>query len=225
MSGEALGGQAKRDIDPGIISSVSSDIGAVRGMGVDVAVVIGAGNIFRGAMAGGLGIDRITGDRMGMLATVMNSLALASVLEKSGTGSVVLSAVGMPGIAEQYTVERAMDNLADGRVVIAAAGTGSPFFTTDTAAALRAAELGADVLLKATRVNGVFSADPEKDASAERYETISYIDVIRNNLRVMDLTAVSLCRDNGMRLVVFDLFEPGALRRIVSGGSVGTLIS
>ncbi|MBN1534139.1 MAG: UMP kinase [Spirochaetes bacterium] len=225
LSGEALAGDAGGDIDPDIIGAVAREIREVCSMGIAMAIVIGAGNIFRGSMAGGLGIDRVTGDSMGMLATVMNSLALKSVLQGIGAESRVLSALEMPAVAEFYTVDRAREHLDAGRVVIVAGGTGHPFFTTDTAAALRAMEIGADVLLKATKVDGVYTADPEKDASAERFEEISYIDVIKNNLRVMDLTAVSLCMDGGMPLVVFNLFNKGALKRIVSGGRAGTLIS
>jgi uridylate kinase len=225
LSGEALAGDDKRDIDPEIIGTVAREIRDVGLMGTAMAVVIGAGNIFRGSMAGKLGIDRVTGDSMGMLATVMNSLALKSVLDGIGVESRVLSALVMPGVAEFYTVDRAREHLDSGRVVIVAGGTGHPFFTTDTAAALRAMELGADVLLKATKVDGVYSADPEKDASAARFDAISYIDVIKNNLRVMDLTAVSLCMDNGMPLVVFNLFKMGSLKRIVSGETAGTTIS
>jgi uridylate kinase len=225
LSGEALAGERTDAFDPAIVKAVAGDIGEVRAMGAEVAVVIGAGNIFRGSMAEQVGIDRITGDAMGMLATVMNALAVKSVLDSIGVPAEVLNATAMPGIAEFYTIQGARRLLEQGKVVIAAGGTGHPFFTTDTAAALRALELGAQVLLKATKVNGVYSSDPEKDRNAKKYDTITYMDVITKGLRVMDLTAVSLCRDNGMPLIVFNLFDKGALAGAVAGDQVGTTIS
>jgi len=225
LSGEALAGEDKTGINPGILCMAAEEIGKAVDIGIEVAVVIGAGNLFRGAMGESLGIDRITGDHMGMLATVMNSLALHNGLKSSGVESRVMTSIEMKEIAEPYTIHRAVKHLERGRVVIAAGGTGHPFFTTDTAASLRAVELRADAVLKATRVDGVYTADPEKDKSARRMESISFIDVIKNRLGVMDLTSVSLCMENNISIIVFNLFKKGSLLGVVSGEKIGTIIS
>lgn len=225
LSGEALAGDAKTGINAGILSGIADEIRDVRGMGVEVAVVIGAGNIFRGNLAESLGIKRVTGDHMGMLATVMNSLALQNALEAIGVQARVMCSFSMKEIAEPYIIRKALDHLEHGRVVIAAGGTGHPFFTTDTAASLRAVELDAQVLLKATRVDGVYTGDPEKDPAAKKIDTISYIDVLKGRLRIMDFTAVSLCMDNNLPIIVFNLFKRGSLKEIITGGPVGTIIS
>ncbi|HPJ36762.1 MAG TPA: UMP kinase [Spirochaetota bacterium] len=224
LSGEALAGPDKTGINPEVINQIAAEIKEVSDLGVEVALVIGAGNIFRGAMADSLGISRSTGDFMGMLATVMNSMAVENTLEKMNKSTRVLTAIEMKHVAEPYTIQKALDHLKKGRIVIAAGGTGHPYFTTDTAASLRAVELGADILLKATRVDGVYTGDPEKDSSAEKIEEISYIEMIKRQLRVMDLTAISLCMDNNLPIIVFNLFEKGSLKRIVLGESVGTKI-
>ncbi len=225
LSGEALAGEAKSGIDPGILSGIAGEIRDVQRLGVEVAVVIGAGNIFRGNLADSLGIKRVTGDHMGMLATVMNSLALQNALENIGVQARVLSAFEMKEIAEPYIIRKALDHLDHGRVVIAAGGTGHPFFTTDTAASLRAVELEADVLMKATRVDGVYTSDPEKDPGAKKIDALPFIDVLTGQLAIMDFTAITLCMDNNLPIVVFNLLQRGSLKKIVSGGSVGTLIS
>ncbi len=225
LSGEALAGGAGSGIDPGVLSAIAGEIRDVQAFGVQIGVVVGAGNIFRGGSAGELGIPRVTGDQMGMLATVMNSLALQSAIEGMGVPARVMCPFGMKEIAEPYIIRKALDHLVHGRVLIAAGGTGHPFFTTDTAAALRAVELEAGLLLKATRVDGVYTGDPEKDRDARKIESISYIDVLAGRLRVMDSTAVSLCMENRMPIRVFNLFNRGSLQRIVSGESIGTLIS
>lgn len=225
LSGEALAGDAKTGINAAILSGIADEIREVREMGVEVAVVIGAGNIFRGNIAESLGIRRVTGDHMGMLATVMNSLALQNALEAIGMQARVMCSFSMKEIAEPYIIRKALDHLDHGRVVIAAGGTGHPFFTTDTAAGLRAVELDAQVLLKATRVDGVYTGDPEKDPAAKKIDAISYIDVLKGRLRIMDFTAVSLCMDNNLPIIVFNLFKRGSLKEIVAGGPVGTIIS
>jgi len=224
LSGEALAGPDKTGISPEVIQQIASEIKEVADLGVEIAMVIGAGNIFRGAMADSLGINRSTGDFMGMLATVMNSMAVENTLEKMNQPTRVLTAIEMKHVAEPYTIQKAEDHLKKGRIVIAAGGTGHPYFTTDTAASLRAVELGADVLLKATRVDGVYTGDPEKDKTAEKIVEISFIDMITRQLRVMDLTAISLCMDNNLPIVVFNLFEKGSLKKIVLGEKIGTKI-
>ena len=224
LSGEALAGQDKTGINPDVIQQIATEIKEVSDLGVEVALVIGAGNIFRGAMAESLGINRSTGDFMGMLATVMNSMAVENTLEKMDKPTRVLTAIEMKHVAEPYTIQKALDHLKKGRIVIAAGGTGHPYFTTDTAASLRAVELSADVLLKATRVDGVYTGDPEKDPNAEKIVEIPYMEMIKRQLRVMDLTAISLCMDNNLPIIVFNLFERGALKRIVLGEAVGTKI-
>lgn len=225
LSGEALAGDKRYGIMPDVISRISEEIRDIQQMGVEVALVVGAGNIFRGAMAEKLGIHRITGDHMGILATIMNSLALQSSLENLGVPARVMSAIDMKEVAEPYIIRKAIDHLEHGRVVIASGGTGHPFFTTDTAASLRAVEMGSELLLKATRVDGVYTSDPEKDPTAKRMEQVSYLDVIKGQLRVMDLTAISLCMDNNLPIVVFNLFKPGSLRQVVTGEPTGTLIT
>jgi uridylate kinase len=225
LSGEALAGGDKTGINPAVLSSIAEEIRDVQRLGVEVGVVVGAGNLFRGKHADSLGIKRVTGDHMGMLATVMNSLALQNTLESIGVQARVMCSFSMKEIAEPYIIRKALDHLEHGRVVIAAGGTGHPFFTTDTAASLRAVELDAGVLLKATRVDGVYTGDPEKDKGAKKIDTIAYIDVLTGQLRVMDFTAVSLCMDNQLPIIVFNIFKRGSLKMIVTGEKVGTLIS
>lgn len=225
ISGEALAGEGKNGIDPAILKRMAEDIRDARSAGVSVALVIGAGNFFRGAMGEELGIKRSTGDYMGMLATVMNALAMKNALEHLNVPACVMSAIAMDDIAEHYSVRSACEMLDKGTVVIAAAGTGHPFFTTDTAAALRAVETDCDVMLKATKVNGVYTDDPVKNPAAEKIDSIPYIKVIRDQLKVMDMTSVSLCMENKLPMIVFDLFEEHALMRILSGENIGTIIS
>jgi len=225
LSGEALAGGNRAGISAAVLSSIAEEIRDVQRLGVEVAVVVGAGNLFRGKLAESLGITRVTGDHMGMLATVMNSLALQDTLEGIGVQARVMCSFSMKEIAEPYIIRKAIDHLEHGRVVIAAGGTGHPFFTTDTAASLRAVELDAGVLLKATRVDGVYTGDPEKDSTARKIDTIEYIKVLTGQLRVMDFTAVSLCMDNRLPIIVFNIFKRGSLKMIVTGEKVGTLIS
>ena len=225
LSGEALLGDEDYGIDPAIIGRIASEILEVRNTGVQVAIVIGGGNIFRGAGLAESGIDRVTGDHMGMLATLMNSLALQDALEKAGVDARVMSAISVHAVSEDYIRRRATRHLEKGRVVIIAGGTGNPFFTTDTAAALRAIEVGADIVLKATKVDGVFTADPKIDENAVLHESLSYDEVIEGKLRVMDTNAIVLCRDQGMPIRVFNVFGLGNLISIVRGGKVGTIIS
>jgi uridylate kinase len=225
FSGEALAGLGDENIDPAKLSGFADEIKSVHALGVGIAVVIGAGNIFRGAQGIGLGIDRIIGDHMGMLATVMNSLALQNALKRIDVPASVMTSIPMEQVADTYAIHKAREKIENGTVVIAAGGTGHPFFTTDTAAGLRALELGVDVLLKATRVDGVYNSDPEKDPGSVRYEGIAYLEVIQKKLRVMDLTAISLCMDNAMPVVVFNVFNRGSLKDIVLGKKIGTLIS
>jgi uridylate kinase len=225
LSGEALAGNDKTGISAAVLSGIADEICEVQRLGVEVALVVGAGNLFRGKLAESLGIKRVTGDHMGMLATVMNSLALQDTLERMGVQARVMCSFSMKEIAEPYIIRKAIDHLEHGRVVIAAGGTGHPFFTTDTAASLRAVELDAGLLLKATRVDGVYTGDPEKDRTAKKVDTITYIDVLTGQLRVMDFTAVSLCMDNGLPIIVFNIFKKGSLKMAVAGEKVGTLIS
>ena len=225
LSGKVLGGEEDARINPVILANIAKEIKDIHDLGVGVAVVIGAGNIFRGSMAEDLGITRVTGDYMGMLATVINSLALQNALEAIGVQARVMCSFSMKEIAEPYIIRKALDHLEHGRVVIASGGTGHPFFTTDTAASLRGIELDADVLLKATRVDGVYSSDPERDATARKLDSISYIDVLKSQLGIMDVTAVSLCMDNNLPIIVFNLLKPGSLKSIVTGKSIGTIIS
>ncbi len=225
LSGEALLGQEDYGIDPVIIHRIAVEIGDVRKLGIEVAVVIGGGNIFRGAGLAKSGIDRVTGDHMGMLATVLNSLALQDALERIGVDARVMSAVSVHDVCEDYIRRRAIRHLEKGRVVICAGGTGNPFFTTDTAAALRAIEIDADILLKATKVKGVYSADPVKNKEAVLFEKLGYDRVIESKLGVMDANAIVLCRDQGMPIRVFNVFDEGNLVRITKGEAIGTLVS
>lgn len=225
LSGEALLGDEDYGIDPAIIGRIANEILEVRNTGVQVAIVIGGGNIFRGAGLAESGIDRVTGDHMGMLATLMNSLALQDAMEKAGVDARVMSAISVHDVSEDYIRRRATRHLEKGRVVIIAGGTGNPFFTTDTAAALRAIEVGADIVLKATKVDGVFTADPKIDENAVLHESLSYDEVIEGKLRVMDTNAIVLCRDQKMPIRVFNVFGVGNLISIVRGGKVGTIIS
>lgn len=225
LSGEALLGQEDYGIDPNVIQRIAREVGEVSRMGVEIAVVIGGGNIFRGAGLAEAGIDRVTGDHMGMLATVMNALALQDAMESLDIDARVMSALSIHDVCEDYIRRRAQRHLEKGRVVICAAGTGNPFFTTDTAAALRAIEIGADILLKATRVDGVYDADPETHPEANRFEELSYDHVIESKLGVMDANAIVLCRDQEMPIRVFDVFGEGNLRKLAEGEAIGTLIN
>jgi uridylate kinase len=225
LSGEALLGAEDYGIDPKIIHRIAVEIGDISRSNIQIAVVIGGGNIFRGAGLAESGIDRVTGDHMGMLATVMNSLALQDALESIGVDARVMSAVSVHDVCEDYIRRRAVRHLEKGRVVICAGGTGNPFFTTDTAAALRAIEIGADIVLKATKVDGVYSADPLKDPQAELFDELSYDRVIESKLGVMDANAIVLCRDHGMPIRVFNVFGEGNLGRLIKGEIIGTLVS
>jgi uridylate kinase len=224
LSGELLAGEAGHGIDDSVIGAVADEIRDVHTAGVQVGIVLGGGNIFRGLAASARGMDRVGADYMGMLATVINSLALQHFLEKRNVPTRVMSAIEMARICEPYIRRRAVRHLEKGRIVILAAGTGNPYFTTDTAAALRAIETGADVILKATRVDGVFSGDPEKDPQATFFPRISYLDILNRGLKVMDSTAISLCMDNRLPLVVFNVGTPGNLTRVVDGELVGTTV-
>ncbi|HAM54389.1 MAG: UMP kinase [Candidatus Rokubacteria bacterium GWC2_70_24] len=225
VSGEALAGARGYGIDPETIGRIAEEIREVVDLGVQIAVVIGGGNIFRGMAAGSGGIERATGDYMGMLATVINALALQDAIEKVGVPTRVLSAIEMRAVAEPYIRRRAMRHLEKGRVVVFAAGTGNPFFTTDTAGALRAIEIGAEAILKATKVDGIYTADPAKDPTASRLPRVTYIEVLNRGLQVMDTTAISLCMENKLPIVVFDLTRRGNIRRIVMGEPVGSVVS
>lgn len=224
LSGEALLGGEDYGIDPAVLARIAAEIRDVLELGVEVGVVIGGGNIFRGAGLAQGGMDRVTGDQMGMLATVINSLALQDALERLGINARVMSALQINEICEDYIRRRAVRHLEKGRVAVFAAGTGNPFFTTDTAAALRAIEIGADILVKATKVDGVYSADPMQDSSAKRYESLSYDTVISDKLNVMDTTAVVMCRDNELPIRVFNLNQTGALVQLARGANIGTLV-
>ena len=225
LSGEALLGEEDYGIDPKIIHRIAVEIGDIARSNIQIAVVIGGGNIFRGAGLAESGIDRVTGDHMGMLATVMNSLALQDALEGINVDARVMSAVSVHDVCEDYIRRRAVRHLEKGRVVICAGGTGNPFFTTDTAAALRAIEIGADIVLKATKVDGVYSADPVKDPQAELFDNLSYDRVIESKLGVMDANAIVLCRDQGMPIRIFNVFGEGNLGRLIKGEAIGTLVS
>jgi len=225
LSGESLSGPDEFGIHAETIQGIAHEVKGVHDLGVEVALMVGGGNIFRGTRQGDLSIDRATGDYMGMLATVINGLALQDALEKAGCTTRLLSAIEMHQVAEPFIRRRATRHLEKGRVVIFAAGTGNPYFSTDTAAALRAMEIKADVILKATRVDGIYDADPEKVSSAKKFEQITYLDVLQKGLSVMDSTAISLCMDNKMPIVVFDFFHPHNLRRVVTGEPVGTLVT
>ena len=224
LSGEALMGTRPYGLDPAVVRRIASEIAEVRAAGIEIAMVIGGGNIYRGLSAAGEGMDRVTGDHMGMLATVINSLAMQDALGTLQIDTRVLSAIEIRQMAEPFIRRRALRHMEKGRVVIIAAGTGNPYFTTDTAAALRAMEMKADVLLKATQVDGVYSADPKKDAAAERYEEITYRQVLTDGLRVMDASAIALCQENKVPIVVFRLGVAGNILRAARGEAIGTLV-
>jgi uridylate kinase len=224
ISGEAMMGDKAYGVDPSTIDFIAKEIKEAVSMGVEVAIVIGGGNIFRGVEASVKGIERASADYMGMLATVINALALQNYLEKYGIPTRVQSAIEMKELAEPYIRRKAMRHLEKGRTVIFAAGTGNPYFTTDTAASLRAMEIGADIILKATKVDGIYSSDPMKDSAAKKYNTVTYIDVLKKGLSIMDSTAVSLCMDNNLPIVVFNLRSKGNIRKIIEGKSIGTLV-
>jgi uridylate kinase len=225
LSGEALGNQSGMGISPEAVHHMADQIREVRDLGVQVVVVVGGGNIFRGLSGSERGIERATGDYMGMLATVINALALQDALEKLGAPTRVQSAIAMSQVAEPFIRRRAVRHLEKGRVVIFGGGTGNPYFSTDTAAALRANEIGAEVILKATKVDGVFDSDPKKNSKAKRFEQITYLEALQRQLKVMDSTAFSLCMDNKMPIIVFDFSLPHNLRRLVMGEKVGTLVT
>ena len=225
LSGEALMGEQGYGIDYAVLDPIASQIKEVNDLGVQIAIVIGGGNIFRGLSAAAMGMERASADYMGMLATVLNALALQNILENKGVVTRVQSAIEMRELAEMYIRRRAVRHLEKNRVVIFAAGTGNPYFTTDTAAALRAMEIGAEVIMKATRVDGVYSADPLKEPSAVKFDQLTYIEVLQKNLRVMDATAISLCMDNNLPIIVFNLTASGNIKRIVSGEKIGTLVT
>ena len=224
LSGEILGGQKGQGIDPESMVRICEEIAQVHDMGVDVAVVVGGGNIFRGLSGTQLGFDRVAGDYMGMLATVINALALQVVLEGIGIHTRVLSAITVQQVCEPYIRRRAIRHLEKGRVIILAGGTGNPYFTTDTAAALRATEIGAEIILKGTKVDGVYSADPKIDPDAIRYDFITYEDVLTKNLKVMDATAIAMARENKIPVLVFDITQPGNLIRAINGEKIGTIV-
>ena len=224
LSGEALMGDDAFGINQDTIRRMASEVVEITKMGVQVALVIGGGNIFRGVAGGAIGMDRATADYMGMLATVMNSLALSDSLDKAGATSRVMSAISIEQVVEPYVRPNALQYLEEGKVVIFAAGTGNPFFTTDTAAALRGAEIGAEVVLKATKVDGVYTADPAKDPAATRYTTLTFDEAMMRNLQVMDATAFALCRDQNLPIKVFSILKEGALKRVVLGEDEGTLV-
>jgi len=224
MSGEVLAGSAGYGIDPRVLVDIAAEVKEVHGLGCELALVIGGGNIFRGIAASADGVDRATGDYMGMLATVINALALQDALEKLGVPTRVLSAIGLQQVAEPYIRRRATRHLEKGRIVIFAAGTGNPFFTTDTAASLRAMEIGAEVIFKATRVDGVYDDDPERNPAARRFEQLTYLDVLSRKLRVMDSTAISLCMDNDLPILVFNMMSRGSIKRAATGARIGTLV-
>ena len=224
LSGEALLGEQGYGIDPAVTSQVAREVGEIQALGVQIAIVIGGGNIFRGVAASAHGMDRSTADYMGMLATVINALALQDALEQQGVVTRLATAIEMRAVAEPFIRRRAMRHLEKGRVVVFAAGTGNPYFTTDTAAALRAMEIKADVILKGTKVDGIYTADPMKDATAKRLPEVTYLQVLERGLKVMDATAISLCMDNNLPIIVFDLRTPGNLRRVIMGDPVGSIV-
>ena len=225
LSGESLMGNRNYGIAPEMLEQYATDIKTITDLGVQVAIVIGGGNIYRGMNEAETGIERAQGDYMGMLATVINGMALQAALEKVGVNTRLQSAIKMEQVAEPYVRRRAVRHLEKGRVVIFGAGTGNPYFTTDTAGSLRAIEIKADVILKGTRVNGIYTADPEKDPTATRYETVSFAEVISKGLKVMDMTAFTLCQENNLPIIVFDMNTPGNLYNVVIGKGVGTLVS
>jgi len=224
LSGEALMGSRGFGIDPAVAERIASEVVEIRDLGVQVALVVGGGNIFRGVQAAGRGMDRATGDYMGMLATVINSLALQDSLERHGAVTRVMSAINMQQVAEPYIRRRAIRHLEKGRIVIFAAGTGNPYFSTDTAASLRAMEIGADAILKGTKVDGVYDKDPVLHADSVRFQQVTYLEVLQRNLKVMDSTAISLCRDNNLPIVVYDFTQPGNTRRVICGEDIGSRV-
>jgi uridylate kinase len=224
LSGEALMGDLGYGIDPAIVKNIAQEVAEVIATGVQVAIVVGGGNIFRGMKASEQGMDRATADYVGMIATVMNAITLQDALEQQGVATRVQTAIAMQEIAEPYIRRRAIRHLEKGRVVVFGAGSGNPFFTTDTTAALRAAEIEANVIFKATKVDGVYDADPKKNPDARRYQSLTYSHVLTQDLRVMDSTAIALCKENNIPIVVFDLFTPGNIKRAVSGESIGTYV-
>lgn len=224
LSGESLMGDKGFGIDHKVLDFFATEVKKVHNAGVQIGIVIGGGNIYRGLSANDQGIDRVTGDQMGMLATMINSLALQNAIEHKGIHTRLLSALHMEQIAEPYIRRRALRHLEKGRVIIFGAGTGHPYFSTDTAASLRAVEIGADVIIKGTRVDGVYDSDPEKNSNAFKFDKISYLDILKKNLRVMDLTAVSLCQENNLPMVVFNMNAPDNLLKLVTGQNVGTVV-
>ena len=224
LSGEALMGEQNGGIDPAVVNMIADQVKEIRELGVEISLVIGGGNIFRGVSGATKGMDRVTGDHMGMLATMINALALQDGLEKKGVQTRVMSGMEMPRLAESYVRRRAMRHLEKGRVVIFGAGTGNPYFSTDTAAALRANEINAQVVMKATNVDGVYTADPKKDPTATKYEHITFQEVLEKNLRVMDAAAIALCRENHLPILVFNMMKPGGLVAAVNGDHEGTLV-
>ena len=224
LSGEALMGEQQFGVDPKVVVRIAEDVHGIQRLGVETAIVIGGGNIFRGLAASARGMDRATADYMGMLATVINGLALQDALEQAGVLTRVVTAIEMRAVAEPFIRRRAIRHLEKGRVVIFAAGTGNPYFTTDTAAALRAMEIKADVILKGTKVDGIYTADPMLDKTATKYDSISYLQVLERQLRVMDATAISLCMDNKLPIVVFNMRAAGSIRQVVMGEPVGTTV-
>lgn len=224
LSGEALMGQGQFGIDPEAVAGLAGEIAAAKAQGIELCLVVGGGNIFRGMAAAAKGIDRATADYMGMLATVMNALALQNALEQLGVETRVQSAIPMASVSEPYIRRRALRHLEKGRIVLFAAGTGNPFFTTDTAAALRAAEMGCNALFKGTSVDGVYTADPKKVKDAERYDRLTFTKVLNDNLKIMDAAAVALCRDNRIPIVVFNIRQPGNLAKVLSGEGTATIV-
>lgn len=224
ISGEALAGDLGYGIDPEIISGIAEEIKEIVGLGVEVALVIGGGNIFRGVAAASRGMDRASADYMGMMATIINCVAMQDALEKADVDTRVQSAIVVQEVAEPYIRRRAVRHLEKGRVVIFAAGTGNPYFTTDTAASLRAMEIGAEVILKATKVDGIYSADPLKDKDAVKFSELTYLDVLKRGLQVMDATATSLCMDNNLPIIIFDLTDHGNIKKVVNGEEIGTIV-
>lgn len=224
LSGESLMGKKGFGIDPDVLDFFSAEVKKVHETGVQIGIVIGGGNIYRGLSASAQGIDRVTGDQMGMLATMINSLALQNAIEKKGIYTRLMSSIEIHEVAEHYIRRRAIRHLEKGRVVIFGAGTGHPYFSTDTAASLRAVEIEADIIIKGTRVDGVYDSDPEKNPDAKKYTDINYVDVIKNDLRVMDMTAVSLCHENNLPMIVFNMDVPGNLLKLIQGENIGTLI-
>jgi uridylate kinase len=224
LSGEALQGRLGFGIDNAVLTSIARQIKEVKALGIEIAIVIGGGNIFRGISGTNKGIDRASGDYMGMLATVINGLALQDALEKQGVYTRVQTAIQMQQLAEPYIRRRAIRHLEKGRVIVFVAGTGNPYFTTDTTAALRAIEIGADVILKATKVDGVYSSDPKKHKDAKKYSTLRYIEVLKKGLRVMDATATSLCMDNNIPIIVFNLTKYGNIKKVITGQKLGTIV-